>query len=31
MNVNIEAVSGDIDPDNRSVHLIPSLRKRASR
>ena len=31
MNVNIEAVTGHVDPDNRSVHLIPSLRKRASR
>ena len=31
MNVNIEAVTSHVDPDNRSVHLIPSLRKRASR
>ncbi|APT32043.1 hypothetical protein MCBMB27_02752 [Methylobacterium phyllosphaerae] len=29
MNVNIEAVTSHVDPDNRSAHLIPSLRNRA--
>lgn len=31
MNVNIAAVTSRVDPDNGSVHLNPSLRKRASR